>query len=899
MELKQTDSDGEGNGSEPDVVAAGWYGVPTVPETYVRRPRLFELLNRSESVPLVLVSAPAGSGKTSLVADWVASRNASDRTEWVTFEKGEEAFWPGVVGGLARLGVAVPCQSFPAGTVAVDRPWLTSLAAVVAAHPSRLTLVLDGYEMASGEVANDLDFLLRHTGHRMQVVIVTRVDPVLPLYRYRLEDTLSEVRMADLAFTDAEAAELLGRAGVTLTTASVRALNMRTEGWVAGLRFSSRFLAKSEDPDRAVADVAGDRGNIAEYLMGEVLAAQTPELRDLLLSTSIPEILQPGLAEALGGPSATRMLASLSRANAFVEPVPEHPGFYRLHPFFRDLLRAELAYEAPEQMERLQRRAAQWFAQEGLLSAAVSHYAAINAWAEAAAEVVDDLAVGELLLEPDGNLATTLKAFPDGLRDPAASVLRATLALANGDIHRFATELAQVPDTAEVGGDAHAQAVSLATAVLRAVLARYSNDAGEAIALAEAAEQVLSERGQSTTVTTHPELSALVYASKGIAAVRRGQLGQADEAFRSGAGAATGLGSEALLVECLGYLALIACVRDQLSKARSLATRAISIADNVCLRPKDRPSAAQVALAWVDTERYELLAACEHVRLAELSDFNLGDPVPRTMLALVRSRLQAARGDVAGALVTVEQTLAGSMDQSGWLLGRLRLEAARLRIATDETAVAVLEVEGLAERYPTEVALVVAQAKLGEGDDDAAREALSQVLVRSTSLGVQVTGWLVEASRQLLQHGSSGKAWSALDRSLRLAAKECLRRPFREAPASVAKLLAGDVPLGVDIGWLNVTPRRSRPGAPAQGPPRSRIQASAPGDLLVVERLTDKELEVLGHLAELLTTEEIASTMFVSVNTIRTHVRSILRKLGVPRRNAAVRRARELDLLPV
>jgi LuxR family maltose regulon positive regulatory protein len=266
------------------------------------------------------------------------------------------------------------------------------------------------------------------------------------------------------------------------------------------------------------------------------------------------------------------------------------------------------------------------------------------------------------------------------------------------------------------------------------------------------------------------------------------------------------------------------------------------------------------------------------------------------MLALVRSRLQVARGDVTGAVATVEQTAGGVIDQSGWLAGRLRLEAARLRIATDETAVAVLEIEGLAEHYPAEVALVVAQERLREGDDEAAREALSQVLVRSTSLGVQVNGWVVEAARQL-QHGSSGKAWTALDRSLRLAAKECLRRPFREAPAPVAKLLAGDAPLGVDIGWLNVTPKQSRTRAPTQG--LRRIQASTPGDLLVVERLTDKELEVLGHLAELLTTEEIANMMFVSVNTIRTHVRSILRKLGVPRRNAAVRRARELDLLPL
>jgi LuxR family maltose regulon positive regulatory protein len=902
MGLKQSDSEDKGRGSQSEVLAAGWYGVPPVPDRYVRRPRLLALLAGADSCPVVLVSAPAGSGKSSLVADWVGSRSPSTGTEWVTFESDDAEFWPGVMGGLARLGVALPSGSVPRGTSVLDHRWLTALCATLAGQPSRLTLVLDGYELVSREVADDLDFLLRHSGHRVQVVLVTRVDPVLPLYRYRLEGSIAEVRMADLAFTDAETAELLGAANVHLRPESVHALNLRTEGWVAGLRFASRFLETSVDPDRAVADVVGDSGNIGEYLMGEVLAAQTPEVRELLLNTSVPETLQPGLAEALGGRSAARTLAFLTRVNAFVEPVPHHPGFYRYHRFFRDLLRAELAYEDPNQLERLQRRAAEWFAREGLLTASVSHYAAIDAWAEAAAEVVDGLAVGELLLDgSDGALSRTFRPMPREVQGSAASIVRATMALAGGDTFRFNHELAQLPDPVEQESDAHVRAVSLGAAVLRAVRARYSDDPDEAIELAEVAEQHLREGSRNTRVENRPEnhreLLALVYASKGIATLNRGRLDAAHHIFTAGAGAATGLGAEALLIECLGSLALIACVRDELSHARALAGRAVAIADDLGIPPDDRPPAAQVALAWVAVERYEQVVAAEHLRLADRSDFITGDPVPRTVQVIVGSRVLAAHGDLTGARAVVDGAVAGFVDQGSWLVERLRLEAGHLAIANQDPGAAVLAVQGLQNRLPAEVGLVVARARLLEGDEQAVREALSSVLVPGTPLSAWVRGWLVECARQQ-QRGASTKARSALHHALKAAAHESLRRPFYEAPLPVADALVGNPQLRTTSAWLNFATQHSAAdgSAPNTKHPQSRLPTT--GEELVIEPLTPKELEVLGHLAELLSTEEIAAAMSVSVNTVRTHVRSILRKFGVSRRNAAVRRARELQLLP-
>ena len=252
-----------------------------------------------------------------------------DRTAWVTFEAPDEPFWPAVVGGLERLDVTAPPVP---GHAAIDRQTMLSLATALARLPERVTLVVDGYELVDREMAADVDFLLRHSGHRLRLIFVTRCDPVLPLYRYRLEERVAELRIAELAFTDDEASELLVRSGVTLAPSSVRAFNTRTGGWAVGLRFAARILATCEDPDQGVEEVTGDRGNIAEYLLGEVLNAQEPEVRELLLSTSVADTLQPGLTEELGGRSAGRTLALLTKANAFVEPVPEHARVLPLPP---------------------------------------------------------------------------------------------------------------------------------------------------------------------------------------------------------------------------------------------------------------------------------------------------------------------------------------------------------------------------------------------------------------------------------------------------------------------------------------------------------------------------------------------------------------------------------------
>jgi LuxR family maltose regulon positive regulatory protein len=343
-------------------------------------------------------------------------------------------------------------------------------------------------------------------------------------------------------------------------------------------------------------------------------------------------------------------------------------------------------------------------------------------------------------------------------------------------------------------------------------------------------------------------------------------------------------------------MAVLACFRGQISGAETLGRRAVDLADRLGIPEPDRPPAAPSALAWVGALREDLRTASEQIEVVQRSEPMCDDPVADTLLTMAKARVQAVRGNVAGALEDVGEVTTDTEGHAPWLVDRLRIETGHLRVANGEPELALLELEGVRTTgSEAEIALVTSQAALARGGD--AAETLAPALHQDAPLTTQVEAWLVEAARQI-RGGSKAVARDAVDRALRLAMNERLRMPFGQAPADVRRLLKSDPRLQAANPWLagddhrvpaRQVGRRLSPGE------RSDPQATTP----LVQELTARELEVLGHLAEFLTTEEIASTMFLSVNTVRTHVRSILRKLGAPRRNAAVRRARDLGVLPV
>jgi LuxR family transcriptional regulator, maltose regulon positive regulatory protein len=878
-----------------ELLAAARFGVPQLPGTHVRRRRLLELLGRADGPPLVVVSAPAGTGKTALVAEWVGQPGrAATTTGWITFEEGDSAFWSLLLECLGRLGIDVSAVSRGApADVVLGRARLTRLARLVSEAPDRLTVVVDGYELVSVEQARELDYLLRRTFGRLQLVLVGRVDPVLPLYRYRLNETMVEIRADDLAFTDEEASRLLDNLGVVLSVPALHDLNERTRGWVTGLRFAARTLAGRQDAGQAVESVVAQTGDINEYLLGEVLDRQTPEIREFLLDTSVPDVLCPALVEQIGGERSLHTLAELVRTRAFVEPVPGRPGWVRYYPFFRALLRAQLAYEAPGRAHDVHRRVARWYVRERVVDQAISHLAAATAWEELATVVVDGLRIGRLLLEgPDGTLAELARRVPRELGQRSACLVRAALALTESDPGACAVELRRARDGSAVD-TAHDETVNASAATLDAVRACLADPTRTAAMVTAEAGRLLDELTFEDGPDSAGDLRALVELSSGVAMLRAGDTRKARWMLSTSARSATADSHLAFKADCLGYLALCDAWDGHLSQATQAAAEASAAARGVLL---GRPSAAaRVALARVALEQYELTTAGRHLAMVNASQALRDDPVSRGVAATVRAGLDSAGGRLEAALDGLEGAAAALDAADSWLANSLRVEAARLCNAAGESAHA-LELLSRAEGADEVQTVVTTAAVLVEqGDHAAAADVLKGAHNRQLSLRAEVSMFLVEAGREA-RCSASGPAVALVNHALRLAATELLRRPFREAGPTTRRVLATAPTLAREHRWLDPT---SEPAAPPLVPRQRRPVEQTPSEPAppVVEQLTPKELEVLRHLEELLTTEEIAEKMFVSVNTVRTHVRSILRKLGVNRRYAAVRRARVLGIL--
>lgn len=876
-----------------ELLAAAKFGIPEGPASHVQRPRLMNLLSRADNVPLVLVSAPAGTGKTTLVADWVR-RSAAQAvsTGWVTFDEGDTAFWGLLLECLGRLGVDVP-PGVSADHL-LGRRRLMELAEAITEKPKRWTLVLDGYELVSRELAGEIDFLVRRTFGHLCLVFVGRVDPALALYRYRLSRQMVEIRVDDLAFTDDEAYRLLRCDGVRLSRESVHDLNERMRGWVAGLRIAARALAGREDVEVSTASVIAQAGDINEYLLGEVLEVQTPEIRRFLLYTCVPDVLCRGLVEELAGAKAVRILAELLKSNAFIEPLSDQPDSFRYYPFFRDLLRAQLACESPQVMAELHLRAAGWFQRHGLADQSIAHLAAIAAWDRVAVQIVNDSMIGRLLLEGAGGTLSDLgRQLPPDLEHREACVVRAAVALVIGDWAACSDELSRARRSSPADA-AREDAALLSISVLGALSACFADDAKSARTLAEEAEQALAWAQPSFRTSPGSEMYALVQFSHGVALLRCGEVEHARRELMSAAESDAGRAFPLFRADCLGHVALVDALEGYLARGSRTAVESLVLAADAGVALEERPSSAHAALARIGLERYDLSAARRHSTFVMASRSPQCERFSRGIAESVMAGLERTGGRLQPALARLDAASKRAARTDPWMANWLRVEAAKLSVASGSAELALEELSAIEDYDDPQVALVAAAAYAETGQEPAVERSLARAHYAQSPPGAQVSRLLAEFARESRRQ-SPGRARVVLDRSLKLAATEQLRRPFREAGPSVRRLLVADPRLLADHKWLSQsTATLARPGS-AGGSETGR--STGPESSVVVDALTAKELEVLGRLEELLTTEQIAEKMFVTVNTVRSHVRSILRKLGVTRRNAAIRKARELGLL--
>jgi LuxR family maltose regulon positive regulatory protein len=880
-------------------------GLPAAHTEMVERRHLVDVLRRGARGPVTLLSAPAGFGKTVLVGAWTSLIDPSVPVAHVTLHEDDQSpavFWVAVLEAFRMAGVDVSGVPAPAASEGIDRPMLAGLIGSINAHGGPVVWVLDCGELSlAPNLGDGLHRVVEECQESLHLVLLTRADPPLPLHRYRLAGTITEIRAADLLFTASEASTLLQHAGLDLAPLDAVMLRSRTGGWPAGLQFAAMTLAGRVDIDQAIREFRGDAGNVAAFLTTEVYEKQPPRIREFLLRTCLVDELSPGLASALTGQSdASGVLQFIARGNAFVEPVPGRSGWYRYQSLFREFLRSQLTFEHPELTPALHRAAATQLAAEGHVLASLQHAVAAEDWSLATHLLVDGLWVGGLLV--GGHRAgfhDLFSGLPRDAEGAPSAVTRAALALVERDNRQCEAELAQARRLLDRQPDV-SQSCELAVSVLDAVSASLHDGVTAALDRVLAAEAAL--RGAAPDVRErHPDLVAILARSKATVLVRRGELGAALESLVEGVAAASAPHLGDALEDLQGMAALVHALSGDLRQAEKIVTRLAPMGIEPGGGSAGVPRTALAALAWVRLDEYDLQDAHALVRSAERQASTYDAMLADEVLTLVQARLFAAEGGIELARHTLRAFPHSAREgvASGWLAREHVLGEARLLIAQGLPEEAAAVARTIPGDQQLERDVILQRALLDERRGETALAEPTARMLHRQPLAVQVETWLTLAE-QSVRAGDGVRAEDCVERALSLAAPERLRRPFLEARSDVRALLEKRS-LVPRARWLHPHadshvehPQRSGHGH--EHPPPVTVDTARPERL--VNPLTKKELEVLGHLAELLTTEEIADTMFVSVNTVRSHVRNILRKLGVARRNEAVRRAWELQLLP-
>lgn len=860
---------------------------PLLGHAPVIRSRLLTALSRGVAhTPVTLISGPAGSGKTVLAATW-AQRTEGLPVVWLTLDAADDdpaTFAVYLLSALERVGVEVSAGPLVPGE-ALPPGFFGRLAAEVVDRPRPIALVLDNADhLEHRAILDGLDLLARHAGTRLRLVLCARADPALPLHQYRVAGTISEIRFDQLAFTPEETRQLLAGLGAPVAPAVAEALCERTEGWAVGLRLAAAPLRRHVDPDELLQSMAADDGSVAQYLFEEVLKNQPASVRRFLLRISVLDELEPELVDRLGGRSSgRRILTGLARANAFVEQPAASPGAARIHPLFRAMLQAQLNYEMPEEAAALHRDCAAWYAEHGRIGNAVGHATAARAWPLVAELLIEDLLVRRLLTHEADPFLRGLDELPADLPGAEPAVIRAAAAMGAGQLPDD-DDLARAAVAAQ--DPANRSSLRLSAAVTAAAgLAIRGEDSDRVTETVELAGALLATLPEERS-RARREFGAVLAAARAYAELR----GEASDAvLLSALGAAVAAGAKAnsrkLRALALGHLALVEAVRGSLVRATELAEEARSVSAERGLGADPEPAAAAAALAWVCVERYDLTEARRWLTRAQSRPPRPGHLSVRPVLAVLQSRLLRVRHDFD----TAEATLAPFLPDATvprWMRVQLLLEAARTRAARSGFSAPEPVPAGLdGSAWALLLDPLAGRAPAADGG------AAVRPLPMAEAPPAITVGSQVALCELLLAEGAEDRAVPPLHAALDQARAELMRWPFLDAPAPVRQLLRTHPELRAPGAWLRP------PQAGGSGQSRNTVAPGAPSVASPVQELSERELEVLRHLAEMLSTAEIAAAMFVSVNTVRTHIRSILRKLSVGRRNQAVRRGRELGIL--
>ncbi len=901
-------------------VVAGKLFIPTPCRGLVTRPRLNGLLRQGAESRLTLLSAPAGFGKTTLLAGWLRETAGGDHcVAWLSLDPADSdpvTFWTCVVTALqsAEPGLGPAALEQLAAAPPPSRHMPTTVLNGLAATPNTVWLVLDDYHLADGrEVGEGMAFLLEHLPPRVHVVIGTRADPALPLPRLRVRGELVEIRAADLRFSSEEAAAYFeGVPGLDLAAEDVAALEQRTEGWIAALQLAALSLQGRADVPGFIARFNGDDRYVVDYLVEEVLAHQPDRVRSFLLRSAVLDRLTGPLCDAVTGrDDGSSMLVELERANLFIVPLDDRREWYRYHSLFADVLRARLLGELPAQLPLLHQRASRWYEGRGLVHEAVGHALAALDF-DRAAHLMEQAVPQIRRNRQDALFLGWLKELPDDVirRSPVLGVFHGFMLMASGDLDggeaRFddaERALAAVPDGAAAPWNDTEELHTLPAtiAVYRASLAQAR---GDAAGTKKHAQHALGLAGRGDHLARGAAAGFL-----GLAAWAEGDVSGALQTFRQAVASLHAAGNRVDELSSTVVLADMWLVAGRPGKASTLMRAALKRAEEEGGSVARATAELHVGLGEMDCEAGDLDGAGSHLEAAGVF-FEPGLMTEsRYRWFVARGRLAHAGGNPGRALELLEQ--AERVYRPGFfpdvhpiaaMKARVWIAQGKLPEAADWARERDISLKDEAS-YPREfdhltlVRLLIARHRAHPGTGAAIHT--GQLLERLAEAAKTTgrAGSLLEIRMlQALAHdvqGRAGQARATLTQALAEALEpEGHVRLFLDEGAPMTGLLRGAAHAGAAGDHVSrllrlaaSAPAQAAGSAQGQGPPSS------------AEMLSAREVEVLRALGGGLSGPQIADELFISYNTLRTHTKHIFAKLGVADRRAAVRLAHERGLL--
>jgi LuxR family maltose regulon positive regulatory protein len=891
--------------------------VPPMRSKRVARPGLIDQINGGLDKALVLVSAPAGFGKTSLLVEWTSQ--AQLPVAWLSLDAVDNDPHRFLNYVTATLNGVFPARDVPVCAATQEmlqsiqplplQTLMITLINELADMGESLAFVLDDYQFITGsEVNQGVAFLLEHMPANLHLIIATRVDPNLPLHRLRVRGQLVELRAADLRFNEQEAYAFLSQVmALNLSDHDIATLNSRTEGWIAGLQMAALSLEGVSNPATFIREFGGSHRYILEYLIEEVLERQPVRIQSFLLQTSILDRLSSPLCNALltDEEDSQSILEHLERSNLFLIPLDEVGGWYRYHHLFADLLQVQLKRSLPDMVQPLHLRASQWYEREGMPEQAIQHALAAKAL-ERVASLVERYALEIISRGEMSALLQLMRMLPDELimRRPVLCVHYAWALTFSGQLDRVETLLGAAEKSARADASLRQTGEILGNiAIIRGLIADMRGDMPEAIALAQRADALLPEDDLTARSVVPFVLGDGYFAT--------GKLDQAEKAYAEIRQIGRASGVLWTSTVALHKLALLKKLRGQLREAHELCQEAIHLARERGGQRYGSIGATYICLSDLLREWNELGAAREMLVQAIQDMRHWPNPTDLVNGYTTLAKICLSSGDVMGAAEALQH--AREQERLGKIFPAIQkaLQACQVRLwlvqEEMQAADAWLEEQQFADEiasvspasldYLSELDGISAARVFISRKEYSRAEKLLSALARAAESAGRI-GRLIEilvlTCVAYHQRGDIEPAVAVLKDALRLAEPQGYVHVFVDEGGAVRDLLGRmERQAGRQGKYLGKLLAAFEDETTAQSAGEKDHPEPQPLD----EPLSERELEVLQLICQGYSNREIAQKLVISIHTVKRHNYNIYAKLEVGNRAQAILRSQVLGLV--